>query len=293
MNKKVYLYILLFAILVISCEKEVILDFKHQPKICLNGLLSPDSIISVRLTLSHGLDSFDTFVPVMGAVVKIYEEEMLMGVLSSKGKGYYSLNKKPVEGRSYTITAKADNLPAVTATTTLPLKPIVEFQKETTGYLGNDSTMVEFDLEVQIKDKPGENYYWISKNWIIQNRSYGGPIQEVNTPYLDSFNKITDTEARYGYTLFLGVRLTDEGFDGQSLNFNIPGFFENIPYRYTKSVQIINADKHYDKYMKSSIINRMKETSDLPFYEPIQIYSNIENGYGIFGSYASTIIFLQ
>ncbi|MFW5757030.1 MAG: DUF4249 family protein [Tangfeifania sp.] len=28
----------------------------------------------------------------------------------------------------------------------------------------------------------------------------------------------------------------------------------------------------------------------MPFFEPVQIYSNIENGYGIFGSCAITTI---
>ncbi|MCA1760714.1 MAG: DUF4249 domain-containing protein [Bacteroidales bacterium] len=35
----------------------------------------------------------------------------------------------------------------------------------------------------------------------------------------------------------------------------------------------------------------MNEGSDLPFSEPVQIYSNIENGFGIFGACAiSTIV---
>ena len=82
------------------------------------------------------------------------------------------------------------------------------------------------------------------------------------------------------------IRMTDEGYDGQELTFTIPdiiGGAQRVKY-------FLNADEHYDKYIKTVIINRLNETDELPFYEPIQIYSNIENGYGIFGSCAITTI---
>jgi len=97
-------------------------------------------------------------------------------------------------------------------------------------------------------------------------------------------------EAKYGFTLFLGVRLSDEGYDGQPMNFIVPDIIEATQFNYTEAVHILNADEHYNKYLKTTIINRIKETSDLPFFEPVQMYSNIKNGYGIFGSCTITSI---
>lgn len=50
----------------------------------------------------------------------------------------------------------------------------------------------------------------------------------------------------------------------------------------------LDADIHYDKYLKSTIKQRMNDGDNLLFNEPVQIYSNIENGLGIFGSVAIT-----
>ena len=52
----------------------------------------------------------------------------------------------------------------------------------------------------------------------------------------------------------------------------------------------MDADENYDKYLKSTIKQMMNDGGSLLFNEPIQIYSNIENGLGIFGSAAITKI---
>jgi hypothetical protein len=80
--------------------------------------------------------------------------------------------------------------------------------------------------------------------------------------------------------------MTDEGFDGKVLTFTI----QDIIAGGNRNQYFLNADEHYDKYIKTTLIKRMSENDDLPFYEPVQIYSNIENGYGIFGSCAITTI---
>ena len=141
-------------------------------------------------------------------------------------------------------------------------------------------------MNVRIFDKPGKDYYWVYGSGIVHGIKYGGGSKEFIAPYIDNFNRSIDSDSKFGFTYFLQIRMTDEGYDGQELAFVIPDIYigrNNIQY-------FLNADEHYDKYIKTTIINRMNETDDLPFYEQIQIYSNIENGYGIFGSCAITTI---
>lgn len=47
---------------------------------------------------------------------------------------------------------------------------------------------------------------------------------------------------------------------------------------------ILQTDEHYDKYLKSAIQLQMLKDEPVPLNEPVQVYSNIENGYGVFGS---------
>jgi hypothetical protein len=140
---------------------------------------------------------------------------------------------------------------------------------------------------VKIVDKSGKDYYWLYGSWKVGGVIYSGGCHTINAPFVDVFNRSIDLEAKYGFTHFLQIRISDEGYDGQVLSFIIPDFVERDEYT---AQHFLNADEHYDKYIKTTIINKMKEDSEFPFYEPIQIYSNIENGYGIFGSCAITSV---
>ena len=286
-----FILLLFFGITLFpSCEKEVIFDFDHNPKLVLNCILNPDSVVSASLTLSESLDSLANFKPVEGAEIFLFEGNDIFGVLEPTENGHYKLDKKPEPGKTYKIEVKDKNHSPLLATTTVPKPPEIEYTKEITGHLEFDSTRATFNLNVKINDKPGPNNYWIYDTWVVKGVKYGGARKEINAPFLDGFNKITDPEAKYGYTLSLGIRLSDEGYEGKTMEFVIPGYFEGTQYSYTDAVHFLNADEHYDKHIKTIIINHMKENSELPFFEPVQIYSNIENGYGIFGSCAITTI---
>lgn len=280
----------LVVLVLVSCEKDVTFHFEHQPKLNLNCILNPDSSVTVNLTLSQSLGSPEEIRPVDGAVITLYEDNQIFGMLKETGDGYYKLDKKPHEGKKYQITAEATDYHSVSAETTIPNRPEIEYSKEITGHLEFDSTRATFNLNVKINDRPGPDNYWIYDTWVVKGVKYGGARKEINAPFLDGFNKITDPEAKYGYTLSLGVRLSDEGYDGKTMEFVIPDYFEGTQYSYTDAVHFLNTCEHYDKHIKTIILNRMKEDSELPFFEPVQIYSNIENGYGIFGSCAITTI---
>ncbi len=280
-------FLLILTVLIFSsCEKEVTFNFEHEPRLCLNCILNPDSTITANLTLSKKLDKSNNFVPVENATIDLYEEDVLLGKLQEVGNGNYKLMKKPVKGKKYDIIVDVSGYKRVSATTTVPVAPEISYSKDTTGH-SNYNDRILYNLNVEIIDKPGKDYYWLYGSWKVGGVIYGGGCRTINAPFVDVFNRNIDLEAKYGFTHFLQIRISDEGYDGQVLSFIIPDFVERDEYT---AQHFLNADEHYDKYIKTTIINKMKEDSELPFYEPIQIYSNIENGYGIFGSCAITTV---
>lgn len=290
MRKNLFFLVFITVCISLSCEKEVSLDFDHTVRLCLNSILNPDSTMTASLTFSKSLDNSGNIKAAINGNITLYENDSVLGQFEEKGNGKYVLGRKPREGETYMIIAEVEGFHPVSAETTVPRRPEIEYSREITGYAGTDSAMAIFNLNVKLKDKPGTDNYWIYEKWVINGIRYGGSAREINAPFLDDFNKVTDSDSKYGYTLSFGVRLSDEGYDGKILEFVIPDFYEETDRRYTESVGFINADKHYDKYLKTSVINRMKETSELPFFEPVQIHSNINGGYGIFGSCAVTEI---
>ncbi|KAF0238144.1 MAG: hypothetical protein FD181_1352 [Prolixibacteraceae bacterium] len=283
--KHVCPFLFLLSIL-FSCVQDVNLEYKHESKLCLNCILNPDSIITASLTLSHALDYSGKFEAVNNAVITLYEEDNIIGTLKLKSNGKYFLNQRPVSGKTYHIVAESTGYESLKANTTVPEKPTIEYTKDTTAIIENLNVPI-FDLNVQLFDKKGKDNYWLYITYIVGGIKYGGNSKEINAPYVDTFNRYIDSDSKYGFRHFLQIRMSDEGYDGQNLEFTIP---DNVVYLDYKAQHFLNADEHYDKYIQTTLIKRMSENDDLPFYEPVQIYSNIENGYGIFGSCAITTI---
>ena len=284
MNKTLF-QIIIFLIFC-SCVQDVTLEYDNEPKLCFNCVLNPDSIITASLTLSHALNNAGKFDVVNNAVITLYEENLVKGMLKQNSEGKYFLNQKPVSGKTYHIIAESAGFKSLKASTTVPEKPAIQYTRDTTSIIDKPNVPI-FDLKIQLFDKQGNNFYWLYNTYIVGGIKYGGNCKEINAPYVDNFNRYIDSDSQYGFYHFLQIRMTDEGYDGQVLEFTIP---DNIVYLDYKAQHFLSADEHYDKYIKTTLIKRMSENDDLPFYEPVQIYTNIENGYGIFGSCAITTI---
>ena len=267
--------------LLFSCEKDVVFNFNHSPKLCFNCILNPDSTVKARLTVSRNIENNIVFDAVDNASIILYENESNLGEMVSTGNGDYFLNYSPKTGNTYKIKVLANKYNDIEATTIIPEKPDVTYLIDSLEY----SEQGEFywvHCNFIIHDKTGPNNYWLYGKRTINNVTYtGGGYNDINAPFVDDFNREIDTYAKYGFVYNYYVRISDEGFDGEDLSFNTTrrkGFYINF----------VAADTHYDKYIKSSVTARINNESELPFREPIQIYSNINNGVGIFGSFAIT-----
>ena len=53
------------------------------------------------------------------------------------------------------------------------------------------------------------------------------------------------------------------------------------------TVGLLHINKDYFKYLKS--LNTYENVQDNPFAEPVNLYSNVKNGYGFFTTYAMAI----
>jgi hypothetical protein len=265
----------------------VFLEFNHEPKPCLNCILNPEKTIEATLSLSRNIGDTSSFIPINNAIVELYENDVFLSRLSFSSNGKYALNKKPEVGKQYKILVTIEGFKTLTATTKIPQAPEIAYEK--TNYRKADYDQPQYDMNVELFDQPGKHSYWLYITSTVNGLNHGGGCIPVNAPFVDNFNREIDIEAELGFTFFLQMRISDEGFDGEILKFTIQGI-RVMNEKQHSDQHFLGADEHYDKYIKTTLINRMKEVSDLPFYEPVQIYSNIENGYGIFGSCAITTI---
>jgi|GEM_PF-5404707 hypothetical protein len=138
----------------------------------------------------------------------------------------------------------------------------------------------EFEKKVNIKIRFKDDTY--KKNYYIFYVTNNTDIQYI------SINDMS-IEVINGIAFF-----TDELFNGDYKTIQTSVYLFGDNYSYSTNfldIYLINADEHSFKYFYST--NKQINSKFNPFSEPVMIYSNIVNGYGIIGSYSvskSTIV---
>lgn len=274
--------ILLFSI--ISCEKDLKTDIPITPKLCFNCILNPDSLIRGSLSLSQSISEDSTFRKVDHAVIELRKDGQMIGTMQNSESGIYSLDIKPSSGSLYEIRINAEGFSTLTASTVVPQKPSVNYKLDNPEYQdhGAYSSYYIYRITYAIDDESGPNRYWLYKTrlqytaWITVLYYY-----DVNSSLIDNFNKVTDAVDKLGYHYAYFLRINDTGLDGKTLTFSDKMINK-------ENIYLMDVDVNYDKYLKSTIKQDLNNSESLLFNEPVQIYSNIENGLGIFGSAAIT-----
>jgi len=276
-------FIVLFSIPLafVSCEKDLDTKVVVSPKLCFNCILNPDSLIHGSLSLSQSISEDKAFVKIDHAIIELKKDGQLIGAMQNTGNGIYRLNIKPVSGSFYEISIGAEGFPVIHASTTVPEKPIVSYRLDNreSHDQGLYLPFYTYRITYDIQDKPGANRYWHYKMRYIYNDGFYGLFFDINSTIIDDFNKVTDSSQKYGYYYRDYLRINDIQADGKTLTFTDLSYDKDVVY-------FMDTDEHYDKYMKSTIKQRINDGDNLLFNEPVQIYTNIENGFGIFGSAA-------
>ena len=267
----------------VSCEKELKTDIPIQEKLCLNCILNPDSTIRASLSLSRSIRVNNTFTKANKAQIELIKDGETIEVLQNTSDGLYTLDTKPHEGSQYEIKVTVKGYPELSATTYVPKRPKVNCN--ITDAIVHQSGLTEYysySKKISIYDNNEINRYWLYRFsefppgvWSLNG------FGDVDSPLIDDFNRIIDATFPLGYYYdYYYLRINDMINNEQTLSIN---FTSNN----NDKIFVMDVDEHYDKYLKSVIKQKMNENNVL-FSEPVQIYTNIENGLGIFGSAAIT-----
>jgi hypothetical protein len=292
----------------------------------LNSFVTPDSVVKVLLTRSKFfLDDDTKFDTITNAEVKLFVNDIFVEKLNPSTKGYYTGNYFPKENDMLKFVAISPQLGEVTATTNIASKqaiigidsssvslgvyPMVQYSsynggptiKDTTGY----SYSTGLDLRIRFKDAPNvKNYYRL----VLKGKSYysDGKVVEntVNSSSDDLVFGSNNTDILGEMSsYYLYNEFNDQLFDGKTYELKTRAHFQRtklIKKPNTSKPTTIGTDtitrqelivvlqsisESYYHYLKTIAANQSGEDF---FSEPVQIYSNIQNGLGIFGSYTSS-----
>jgi len=289
MKTRITVCFFLPLIAVVSCTLVVDVDVPiSEPKITVNSLFSPDSVWDVSLALSRNiLDESPFLTPNVSEVVILEETERVISTLVQAKPGVYRSDCKPEMGKTYSIRVSAPNQHSITATGKVPGPVDV--------------------LHVKIDTLDGNQDFGPGQSIAIEVELYD-PANEVNfyrfQLYIRSVYEYFryDTQETVRDTTIIQLGLLEDSPDllgeGDS-NFIISdskfnGSITKIKFQpvYPWSVEIIevgilaqNLSEEYNEYLKT--LNLQRSTDGDPFAQPVKVYSNINNGFGIFAGYSA------
>ena len=307
-NKLFFLQVYGLAIILIlfSCQKVIEIDYPTQEtKLVVNCLFTPDSLFKARISkTSFTTDSSD--LSIKDATCEIWSAGQLLETLQHTKNGFYiSESLYPEVNKAYTIKVKHEIFPDLTATDTVP-EPANVLDINFDFFTQYDMLDERYfhDLNITLNDNPNKsNFYQIKgvvETWHVN--------YEINTDTIWVYNNIylnTDDFAFQNseFTESAIIPFTDSFFNGQNytvkLKYKYPfaSYSNGVPYIETHNllVPIYSTSKQYYKYRTKLIQHINNQYSDVYFGigDPVQMYTNIQGGYGIFAAYNSELYILH
>ena len=293
--KKLF-FIILISLIYISCEK--IIPFEGDitiSKLVINSIFESDSSFKVHVSSSRSVIDTASFKNIDDAVVSIKNEDgNIIETLSHSQNGFYVGQKKPVENQIYSLEVDHLNYTNISASDSLPIPISINYLDTITVIEPNNENRLQINLN--FTDPANSQNFYLVETYVV--RASLTTINQDTLEYeLDTIKQrmiLTDVvfqnngfKSRDEQGLF-----TDLLFNGQdkTLEIKIPPlkkdyfFYENGKLNSEKTLSLTLYLHNISKsnYYYRTSLELYVDASRNPFAQPVQVFSNINNGFGIF-----------
>jgi hypothetical protein len=305
------IFLIFFISFLTSCIKEM--EFREkdfQPKLVVNGLLCPDSLVSINICQTVSiLTSQQVFV--QNAQVKLFKNGEPVDMLNHKGNGLYRSDWFiPETGDIIRVEVQAPGFLKVFATDTIPERVEIIEGIYKSGVTHDQYGDPHHDYEIIFRDPAGRNFYelfFITQYFPNEHLDYYSILFQMDPVVADPVLK-ADSEIDFPVSTFV---FTDHLLNGQTyrmvnkFNSSATGFAFSkplAPEENKKYAILRSASYAYYQYRKTWVrhyhsqqMGRLfEDTIDFLWVrEPTSVYSNIIGGYGIFASYNQSYFLLD
>ena len=308
-----FLLFSVIGILASSCELGTELELelpRESPKLVANCLFSADSAWTVLVFSSLPTTVIDRDYHgtlITNANVRILDRNVIIDFkLDTTQQGtfcYRSTAGTAQVGKTYTLEVSAPGYETIRSSVTVPLP--VALMKASLQRLAPTGPLGQFErrLKVSFVDPSNEqNFYAVTVTKQRYNPNAGwGPLDPqparptdelLNDSFIFSDNLINEYKSNGTYPLFFG----DQFFNGAEYTLELGWFdseasWEVPPDGYTFRINLWSVSEEYYKYRLT--LQKQKDQMKDPFAQPVQVYNDIENGFGAFGAYSQSQIVLE
>lgn len=300
------IFLLGCLLLVSACEKEVDIQLPKEEKLVVHSNWVPGYPMVVTLHKSQSIfDTAKVLDPVRNAEIFLRdafgrEWGPFKEVFEPLTNSYVYFTDALIKAESdYQIEVRAQGLPVVKALSKAPAPARI---------LRISNSKLK---EIQVK--PNVSYYQVNLHMDIQDQAGKEDFYHLICYYQPIEYKINgkDTTRNHGFSYYgmnilevagvndyqthrlsgQGLFFTDKGRDGQRLQLVINGqsdLLENSHQLFEKTyVELRKVSKDY--YMYQLSLNQAASQRDSIFSTPVQVYNNIQGGWGNFAGYSISV----
>jgi len=313
---------LTFIVLLCACENPI--DFQdfgtYTPTLVINNYFTPDSLWSVRISKSIAINepSLLSELFVRNAKVLIYSASNPNTILTHTENGIYRSRSglRPMAGENYTIEASSLGFQTIRSTSSAP-----KLNTQFVSIHAVDSIdfaqrqLPTYRLRFRVIDLPGKSYYRLKLYEVAPTCSdkidgytrldpHGGHTQldyhlvtslksSEASFFSDPISLDEPPDPLYGdfSSAFNTVYFSDRLFEDTHQEFEL--FFEpyiSLSTNFVSThfmVEISGLSEDYFLHERSRLLQfEYLDPSDYLFTTPIELYSNVERGLGIFAGYS-------
>lgn len=270
------LFIFFIAFSIVGCDKQQIIKFPlpyDGDILVLQAILSEQEGIEAYVTHTVRPDQQDRTPETVEAELTVFENGEIIDTLNHNIEGYYcsSINFLPKYGSNYSILVKAPGFKDILTPVQTILPPIYfDEVKLISGINSEYRTLVFQFSKSSIKSifAYGIRVVYYDEDGLFLTQSH----EKINPfGFILSNNFVSDT---YSNSLEIGMLQRRVG----NLEFEKVGSID---------LQLIVYSQELVRYMETIVFDEGGRYD--PYSLPVPIYSNIENGVGIFGSFAYSV----
>jgi hypothetical protein len=277
-------------VLIYGCETVVNIDLPSRENLLVvNSLFNPDSTWDVALSLSKNvLSQYNSPTTIINdASIDIIDDEsgavVDQLVFHSKTIKYRG-STKPLSNKKYRIQVTAPNRGTAQSMGMAPTAIAITKLSIDSTKIKPGSDFSQVPIKIHFKDPEGEgNYYKLQVNSSYNNGNFGSYVNYIYFESNDSY--LQNNLDYYGSLLF-----NDKLFDGKE--YIIPITIDSYHFQNSsmKSFNFILSTLSKEQYDYETSKGAQGYTSGDPFAQPVIVFSNIENGLGIFAGSSRSII---
>ena len=301
-TRDLFQFILISIFALTSCETtEKIDDFPLRPsQLVVNCFFTEGGIWEFQVSKSLSVLDNAPLKLIDNATIKLFKDSELVETLSDPGGDtwYRSQNNLPEIGHEYSIEVSAPDFASLKANEitpeAVPVSNVTAVIRDSTFYIWDNhyggksfGGKVEGYFNIMFSDPIGiENYYQLSIFYMDttynEEDSLDYDVSKNNLSVWSSDNSVEEGE---GYNT--NLLISDYLFDGQDYKLEVD--FHEWRARKGRIYFIELTSITRSGYLYRRSIDEYSKAVNDPFAEPVKIFCNIENGYGIFSGYATEI----